>query len=108
KVVSTKIYEQYSVPDSYRDKSELARSIQAEKRAEKRHKNKSLSNTTSSVVKKRKSNGHNKENVIEIIDVDKDLHFEQQEKRNLLEQELLNIQKQKNDELEREIKLIEK
>ena len=30
---SANIYEQYNVPDSYRDKSELARSIQAEKRA---------------------------------------------------------------------------
>jgi len=67
-------------------------------------KNKPLSSTTSSVVKKRKSNGRNKENAIEIIDLDEDL----QEKRNFLEQELLNIQRQKNDELEREIRLIEK
>jgi hypothetical protein len=30
---STYVYEQYNVPDSYRDKSELARQIQSEKRA---------------------------------------------------------------------------
>jgi hypothetical protein len=58
-------------------------------------------------VKKQKGNGCNKENLIEIIDVE-DSHLEQQKKRNGLEQELLNIQKQKNDELEREIILIEK
>jgi hypothetical protein len=30
---SGNVYEKYNIPDSYRDKSELARSIQAEKRA---------------------------------------------------------------------------
>jgi len=58
-------------------------------------------------VKKQKVNGHNKENVI-VIDIDEDSYLEQQKKRNNLEQELLDIQKQKNDELEREIMLIEK
>ncbi|RIA97571.1 hypothetical protein C1645_813998 [Glomus cerebriforme] len=47
-----------------------------------RHKNKSSSTTTSNVLKKRKSNEHNKANAIEIIDLDEDSHFEQQEKRN--------------------------
>jgi hypothetical protein len=36
------------------------------------------------------------------------LHFEQQKKKNALEQESLNIQKQKNDELKQEIMLIER
>ncbi len=58
-------------------------------------------------MKKQKVNGHNKENVI-VIDIDEDSYLEQQKKRNNLEQELLDIQKQKNDELEREIMLIEK
>jgi hypothetical protein len=30
---STDVYEKYNVPDTYRNKSELARSIQSEKRA---------------------------------------------------------------------------
>ena len=46
--------------------------------------------------------------IIEIIDINQDSCIEQQKKRNILEQELLNIQKQKNNELEREIMLIEK
>jgi len=53
----------------------------------------------------------NKENTIEIIDLDSDshdLHVEQQKKLNDLTQEKLNIQKATNDELEREIKLLEK
>lgn len=77
---------------------------------EKRCKNKQSSSlSTSRVTKKRNSNnGRNKENAIEILDVDEDLQLEQQRKRNALEQELLSIQKQKNNELEREINLIEK
>ena len=53
----------------------------------------------------------NKENTIEIIDLNSDshnLHVEQQKKLNDLAQEKLNIQKATNDELEREIKLLEK
>ena len=49
-------------------------------------------------MKKQKGNGHNKENAI-VIDIDEDSYLEQQKKRNVLEQKLLNIQKQKNDEL---------
>ena len=43
----------------------------------------------------------NKENTIEIIDLDSDSHVEQQKKLNDLAQEKLNIQKATNDELER-------
>ncbi|GES91265.1 hypothetical protein GLOIN_2v1763409 [Rhizophagus clarus] len=103
---SVNVYEQYNVPDSYRDKSELACQIQAEKRAEKRHKCKQ----SSGIIKKQKSNPHNKENIIEITDDENPclVGLEQQKKINSLEQEMLNIQKQKNDELKREITLIEK
>ncbi|GES87838.1 hypothetical protein GLOIN_2v1763409 [Rhizophagus clarus] len=92
---------------SYRDKSELARQIQQdEKRAEKRRKCKQ----SSGIIKKQKSNSRNKENVIKITDDENPrlVGLEQQKKINSLEQEMLNIQKQKNDELEREITLIEK
>ncbi|GBC04020.1 hypothetical protein RclHR1_05480003 [Rhizophagus clarus] len=104
---SVNVYEQYNVPDSYRDKSELARQIQQdEKRAEKRRKCKQ----SSGIIKKQKSNSRNKENVIKITDDENPrlVGLEQQKKINSLEQEMLNIQKQKNDELEREITLIEK
>ena len=45
-----------------------------------------------------KGNGRNKENAIEIIDADEDSQLDQQKKRNVLEQVLLNS-KQKNDDL---------
>lgn len=69
---SANVYEQYNVPDSYRNKLGLARSIQAEKRAEKRHNKQSSSSAASGITKKRKGNGRNKENAIEIIDADAD------------------------------------
>ena len=61
-----------------------------------------------STTKKQKSNSRNKENIVEIIDLDNDLQVEQQKKFNNLAQEKLNIQKATNDELEREIILLEK
>ncbi|CAB5386575.1 unnamed protein product [Rhizophagus irregularis] len=101
---SGNVYEKYNIPDSYRDKSELARSIQAEKRACKCKQTSSLS-----TVKKQKSNSHNKENdTIEIIESNGDPCFDQQRKVNTLAQETLAIRKQANDELEREIALLEK
>ncbi|PKC61170.1 hypothetical protein RhiirA1_466925 [Rhizophagus irregularis] len=58
------------------DKSELARSIQAEKRAAKKRKCKQTSSL--STVKKQKSNSHNKENdTIEIIELNGDPCFDQ-------------------------------
>ncbi|GBC27218.1 hypothetical protein GLOIN_2v1763409 [Rhizophagus irregularis DAOM 181602=DAOM 197198] len=104
---SIDIYKKYNVPDSYRNKSELTRLIQAEQRVEKRRKGKQplLSSNTR---KKQKSNFRNKENVIEIIDSDENLRLEEQRKMKDLEQDMLIIQKQKNDELEREIILLEK
>ncbi|CAB4426822.1 unnamed protein product [Rhizophagus irregularis] len=51
---SANVHEQYNVPESYRNKSELARSIQAEKRAEKRCKKQSSTSTSSRIVKKQK------------------------------------------------------
>lgn len=65
----------------------------------------------SNMAKKRKNNCHNKENITEIIDLDdldKNQHIEQRQKVNNLEYDLLNIQKQRNNEIEREIALIEK
>ena len=51
----------------------------------------------------------NKENLIEIVDLDEDLCYLKQQKRmNDLIQDMLNIQKQKNNELEKEIMLLEK
>ncbi|CAG8744245.1 2708_t:CDS:2, partial [Rhizophagus irregularis] len=44
--------EKYNIPDSYRDKSELARSIQAEKRATKKRKGKQTSSL--STIKNKK------------------------------------------------------
>ncbi|PKY30378.1 hypothetical protein RhiirB3_447439, partial [Rhizophagus irregularis] len=88
---STDVYEKYNVPDTYRNKSELARSIQSEKRAEKRRKG---SRQPSNMAKKRKNNCHNKENITEIIDLDdldKNQHIEQCQKVNNLEYDLLNI-----------------
>ncbi|CAB5186979.1 unnamed protein product [Rhizophagus irregularis] len=73
---SKNVYEKYNIPDSYRDKSELAQSIQAEKRAAKKHKCKQTSSL--STVKKQKSNSHNKENdTIEIIELNGDPCFDQ-------------------------------
>ncbi|POG64718.1 hypothetical protein GLOIN_2v1672652 [Rhizophagus irregularis DAOM 181602=DAOM 197198] len=86
---SGNVYEKYNIPDSYRDKSELARSIQAEKRAAKKRKCKQTSSL--STVKKQKNPC-----------------FDQQRKVNTLAQETLAIRKQANDELEREIALLEK
>ncbi|CAB4489575.1 unnamed protein product [Rhizophagus irregularis] len=104
---SGNVYEKYNIPDSYRDKSELARSIQAEKRAAKKRKCKQTSSL--STVKKQKSNSHNKENdTIEIIESNGDPCFDQQRKVNTLAQETLAIRKQANNELEREIALLEK
>ncbi|PKC53966.1 hypothetical protein RhiirA1_478222, partial [Rhizophagus irregularis] len=90
-IESTDVYEKYNVPDTYRNKSELARSIQSEKRAEKRRKG---SRQPSNMAKKRKNNCHNKENITEIIDLDdldKNQHIEQCQKVNNLEYDLLNI-----------------
>jgi hypothetical protein len=61
-----------------------------------------------SVTKKRASTSSNKENVIEIIDLDENPRLDQQKRMNDLAQDMLNIQKQKNDELEKEIMLLEK
>ena len=61
-----------------------------------------------SVTKKRASTSSNKENAIEIINLDEDSCLKQQRKMNDLAQDMLNIQKQKNDELEKEIMLLEK
>ncbi|CAB4462507.1 unnamed protein product [Rhizophagus irregularis] len=104
------VYEQYNVPDSYQNKSELARSIQADKRAEKRRKGKQplkSSNKVSSTSKKQRGNSRNKKNENEIIIIDNDL-LDQQVKINKLAQEKLLLQKQINDKLERKIMLLEK
>ncbi len=61
-----------------------------------------------SVTKKRASTSSNKENAMEIINLDEDSCLKQQRKMNDLAQDMLNIQKQKNDELEKEIMLLEK
>ena len=61
-----------------------------------------------SVTKKWASTSSNKENAMEIIDLDKDSCLKQQRRMNDLTQDMLNIQKQKNDELEKEIMLLEK
>ena len=61
---------------------------------------------TSSATKKQKSNTRNKENIVEIIDLNEDLHIDQQQKINSLAQEKLRIQRQLNDELEREVMLL--
>ena len=45
---------------------------------------------------------------MEIIDLDEDSCLKQQRRMNDLTQDMLNIQKQKNDELEKEIMLLEK
>jgi hypothetical protein len=58
--------------------------------------------------KKQKNNSKNKENVVEIIEIDENSRFEEQKKMNDLAQEMLTIQRQKNEELEREIMLLEK
>ncbi|GBB92455.1 hypothetical protein RclHR1_20070002 [Rhizophagus clarus] len=99
--------EQYNVPGSYRNKSELARSIQADKRAEKRRKDKQpLKSKVSSASKKQKCNSRNKENENEVIVIDDDNLLDQQVKINKLAQDKLLLQKQTNDELEREIMLL--
>ena len=64
--------------------------------------------TSPSVTKKRASTSSNKENAMEIIDLDEDSCLKQQRRMNDLAQDMLNIQKQKNDELEKEIMLLEK
>jgi len=61
-----------------------------------------------SITKKRASTSSNKENAMEIIDLDEDSCLKQQRRMNDLAQDMLNIQKQKNDELEKEIMLLEK
>ena len=61
-----------------------------------------------SVTKKRASTSSNKENAMENIDLDEDSCLKQQRRMNDLAQDMLNIQKQKNDELEKEIMLLEK
>ena len=61
-----------------------------------------------SITKKRASTSSNKENAMEIIDLDEDSCLKQQRRMNDLTQDMLNIQKQKNDELEKEIMLLEK
>ena len=61
-----------------------------------------------SVPKKRASTSSNKENAMEIVDLDEDSCLKQQRRMNDLAQDMLNIQKQKNDELEKEIMLLEK
>jgi len=61
-----------------------------------------------SVTKKRASTSSNKENVMEIIDLDEDSCLKQQRRMNDLTQDMLNIQKQKNDELEKKIILLKK
>ena len=61
-----------------------------------------------SVTKKRASTSSNKENAMKIIDLDEDSCLKQQRRMNDLAQDMLNIQKQKNDELEKEIMLLEK
>ena len=73
---------------------------------EKRRKDKQ-SLPSSSTVKKPKTNSRNKENIVEVIELE-DHHAEHQKKLNNLAQEKLMIQKQTNDELEREIQLLEK
>ena len=45
---------------------------------------------------------------MEIVDLDEDSCLNQQRRMNDLAQDMLNIQKQKNDELEKEIMLLEK
>ncbi|PKK62921.1 hypothetical protein RhiirC2_717347 [Rhizophagus irregularis] len=108
---NVRVYEQYNVPDSYRNKSELARSIQADKRAEKRRKDKQplkSSNKVSSASKKQRCNSRNKENENEIILIDDDNLLDQQVKINKLVLEKLLLQKQTNDELEKEIMLLER
>ena len=61
-----------------------------------------------SVTKKWASTSSNKENAMEIVDLDEDSCLKQQRRMNDLAQDMLNIQKQKNDELEKEIMLLEK
>lgn len=46
--------------------------------------------------------------MIEIIDLDEDPCLDQQKRMNDLAQKMLSIQKQKNEELEKEIMLLEK
>ena len=61
-----------------------------------------------SVTKKWASTSSNKKNAMEIIDLDENSCLKQQRRMNDLAQDMLNIQKQKNDELEKEIMLLEK
>ncbi|RHZ51354.1 hypothetical protein Glove_480g12 [Diversispora epigaea] len=94
------VNQQYNVSDSYRNKSDLARSIQAEKRTEKRRKGKQpVLSSSSNKTKKQKNNSN--EN-------DENLQINQQQNLNRVTIEKLNIQKQMNDKLEREITLLEK
>ncbi|RHZ82021.1 hypothetical protein Glove_114g20 [Diversispora epigaea] len=93
---SIHVNQQYNVSDSYRNKSDLARSIQAEKRTEKRRKGKQPVLPSNKTKKKKNNSNENDEN----------LQIDQQQNRVALEK--LNIQKQINDELEREITLLEK
>ncbi|GBC01890.1 hypothetical protein RclHR1_04370011 [Rhizophagus clarus] len=88
------VFEQYNVPDSYRNKSELARSIQADKRAEKRRKDKQpLKSKVSSASKKQKCNSQNKENENEVIVIDDDNLFDQQVKINKRIREIMLLEK---------------
>ncbi|RHZ65269.1 hypothetical protein Glove_318g44 [Diversispora epigaea] len=80
----------------YINKSDLARSIQAEKRTEKRRKGKQPVLPSNKTKKKKNNSNENDEN----------LQIDQQQNRVALEK--LNIQKQINDEPEREITLKEK
>ncbi|RHZ80260.1 hypothetical protein Glove_138g43 [Diversispora epigaea] len=89
---SIHVNQQYNVSDSYRNKSDLARSIQTEKR----RKGKQPVLPSNKTKKKKNNSNENDEN----------LQIDQQQNRVALEK--LNIQKQINDELEREITLLEK
>lgn len=78
---------------------------------EKRRKDKQplkSSNKVSSASKKQRCNSRNKENENEIILIDDDNLLDQQVKINKLVLEKLLLQKQTNDELEKEIMLLER
>ena len=72
---------------------------------EKRQRNNKQKEKSSS--KRQKNSSKDKENIVE-IEFDENPQLEVQRKMNELAQEMLTIQKQKNDELEREIQLIER
>jgi hypothetical protein len=60
---------------------------------EKRRKDKQKDKQPSLSSKKQRNNSKNKENVIEIIELDEDSHLEEQKKMNDLAQEMLIIQR---------------